>query len=219
MRDIGERFPTITNAVEIQDSSSLLKESPLLALQAEAFDSPSLNQLVEESKECSRCKEVKPLSAFDFTGDSKFRPKYRRNSCKECRKVKDKTRRTSDLGRQKLREARRGNRSSYLLADSRQSDRRGRRAGNDLDKEFIESFLRQPCSYCGDRLIMMTLDRIDNSKAHTKVNVVHCCIRCNYLKSSMPHEAWMHLVPSVRSASVLGLFGSWRSEPLNRKKE
>lgn len=55
----------------------------------------------------------------------------------------------------------------------------------------------------------MSLDRIDNSKGHIQANVVPACIRCNYLRGSMPHEAWLNLVPTIRETRIKGLFGTW----------
>ena len=31
-------------------------------------------------------------------------------------------------------------------------------------------------------------------------------------------RAWLHIVPSVREARELGLFGDWRTKPMNRKR-
>lgn len=33
----------------------------------------------------------------------------------------------------------------------------------------------------------------------------------------MPYPAWMHIVPAVKDARDLGLFGTWRSKPFNQK--
>jgi hypothetical protein len=55
----------------------------------------------------------------------------------------------------------------------------------------------------------MTIDRIDNEIGHTLSNVVPACIRCNYVRRDMPHEAWLCLVEGMREAVFRGLFGSW----------
>ena len=55
----------------------------------------------------------------------------------------------------------------------------------------------------------MSLDRVDNSLGHTKANVIACCIRCNFIRGTMPYEAWRCLIPGVRRAYKLGLFGTW----------
>lgn len=49
---------------------------------------------------------------------------------------------------------------------------------NDLDLEFVKNLIKNPCIYCGDTE-NIGLDRIDNSKGHTKNNVIPCCYICN----------------------------------------
>ena len=54
----------------------------------------------------------------------------------------------------------------------------------DLDsKWFIENILTKECIYCGDNL-NIGCDRIDNSKGHTKDNVVPCCYICNCARNN-----------------------------------
>jgi hypothetical protein len=36
-------------------------------------------------------------------------------------------------------------------------------------------------------------------------------------KLILPYPARLHIVPSVKEARELGLFGDWRSKPFNRK--
>ena len=86
-----------------------------------------------------------------------------------------------------------------------------------MDEPFVLAALKEGCRYCGETVLRISLDRIDNSQPHNKANVVPCCLRCNYLRGSMPYPAWLHIVPSVRGARLLGLFGDWRSQPFNRK--
>lgn len=100
-----------------------------------------------------------------------------------------------------------------MLKDCRSSDRKKGLEGNDLDRDFAEDLIRSGCHYCGDTQGRMTLDRIDNTKAHNRENVVASCLRCNYMRGSMPYKAWLHLVPTVREAHELGLFGDWQTVP------
>lgn len=65
------------------------------------------------------------------------------------------------------------------------------------------------CFYCGAIDIKMTLDRIDNSIGHTRVNVNPSCVRCNGVRGNMPYAAWMAIVPAIKKAREDGLFGSW----------
>lgn len=48
---------------------------------------------------------------------------------------------------------------------------------------MIENILSKPCIYCGDTH-RIGCDRIDNSKGHTKDNVVPCCYECNCARNS-----------------------------------
>ena len=49
----------------------------------------------------------------------------------------------------------------------------------DIDIDWmIENIINKPCTYCGDTN-RIGCDRIDNSKGHTKNNVVPCCYECN----------------------------------------
>lgn len=53
---------------------------------------------------------------------------------------------------------------------------------------MINNILTKPCVYCGDTK-RIGCDRIDNSKGHTKDNVVPCCIECNTARNNnFSHE-------------------------------
>lgn len=157
------------------------------------------------------CGKPKPLEAFELKRNG-----YRRRTCMSCRNAaydqKNPGRRVAYS-----RQYRKNNPHKFIVIDSRSSDRKAGLQGNDLDSEFVASMIQQGCSYCGGASLRMTVDRKDNTKPHTKTNVVPCCLRCNYMRGSMPYEAWVHLVPAVREAYEKGLFGSWRTEPLNRR--
>ena len=103
---------------------------------------------------------------------------------------------------------RRRNVARAILEDARKADRK-RNLVSDLDYEFIVTLISKPCSYCGDTDLRRTLDRLDNSLGHTKVNVVVACERCNYIRRHMPIDAWLALTGAVRAARRKGLFGSW----------
>jgi hypothetical protein len=95
-----------------------------------------------------------------------------------------------------------------IWEDTRRDDRKKGRE-NDLTKEFIAAEIAKGCSYCGESKIRMTLDRIDNSKGHTQNNVVPACIRCNYTRRAMPHQAWLVVAKGMREAREANLFGDW----------
>jgi hypothetical protein len=84
----------------------------------------------------------------------------------------------------------------------------------DLTVEFALGALKRGCTYCG-RIegVIMTLDRLDNTKGHLMENVVPACFRCNVLKMDMPHEAWLTVLRGVREADKLNLFNGWGDIP------
>lgn len=54
----------------------------------------------------------------------------------------------------------------------------------DIDIDWmIDNIILQPCYYCGDTH-RIGCDRIDNTKAHTKDNVLPCCYDCNCARNN-----------------------------------
>ncbi len=140
---------------------------------------------------------------------------YQKTTCKKCdnsrprvsKKRTEKGLRALSISQKKRRHDPKF-RAYYTLKATRSSDRsKGR--NNDLTVEWIENATANGCIYCGEKEIRVSLDRIDNSRGHTKDNVVAACMRCNYLRRDMPFAAWKVLVPAVRKARERGLFAGW----------
>lgn len=112
--------------------------------------------------------------------------------------------------REKTRRRMPQHRAYYIVRDSLKSDRRNRRP-NDLTVDFVEALIKQPCRYCGETRLKMTLDRKDNATGHTQVNVLAACIRCNYFRRDMPYVAWSRLVPEMQRLRVEGLLDGWKA--------
>lgn len=79
--------------------------------------------------------------------------------------------------------------ASKMLAAYRHKDKIMGFDRSDIDTNwFIKNILSQPCIYCGDTK-RVGADRIDNSKGHTKDNIVPCCIECNTARNNFfSHE-------------------------------
>jgi hypothetical protein len=164
-----------------------------------------------EKRICNKCNVEKPIRSF-----KKSQSGYRSRVCRACINAHE-YKENPDRFKIEAAKSRKNRPANCILKDCRSSDRKRNRGPNDLDLEFIKITIANGCQYCGDVDIRITLDRIDNELPHNKSNVVPCCIRCNYLRGSMPYIAWMYIVPSVKKARELGLFGVWRSKPLNSK--
>ena len=164
-----------------------------------------MTDITEQDRVCTGCKERKPISAFYV----RAKRRLPRSICKTCDNA-------ASLLRDKAARKDPDYRANFIVKDLRKSDKK-RGMENDLTVTVVRRLIKNPCQYCDSTTTYMTLDRIDNNVGHLLSNVVPCCIRCNYIKSDMPHEAWVRLVPVIRLAYQDGLFGSWRAIPFARK--
>lgn len=104
----------------------------------------------------------------------------------------------------------------YILQDTRRADKK-KGFICDLDLGFVKQLIDKPCTYCCDpKPSKMTLDRIDNSKGHTKDNVVQACYRCNLFRRDMPYEAWLYIAPVMKQLRENGLLDNWHKVPFAR---
>lgn len=71
----------------------------------------------------------------------------------------------------------------------------------DLGLDEMVSLLRQPCHYCGTTAEPRGLDRIDNSKAHVKGNVLPACAACNIARGDRLTVAEMVIVGKALAES------------------
>lgn len=156
-------------------------------------------------KLCTICDRTLPISSFGLTGNG-----YRRRYCSTCKtyRFRDKDPDRWLQSRQEIRRKRRLNIPQTILEDCRKSDRKKSR-DNDLDILFVKLLVENPCEYCGEDELRMTLDRVDNHVGHLKSNVVPACIRCNYARGNMPYAAWLRLIPGMKEARLAGEFGTW----------
>ncbi len=168
-------------------------------------------------KKCNACK--KDLNDKEFGEREVNGKKYLRTQCRKCESKKRlKNKKSSELSREnakkkyneKIKKMRLENiqTSRWILQDSKYVDKK-KGLSNNLDREFIDKLINNKCSYCGEKNIRMTLDRIDNNIGHIKDNVVCSCIRCNYTRGNMPYNAWLVVAKGMKKARALGLFGEW----------
>ncbi len=125
---------------------------------------------------------------------------------KECRKCTDK----------KTVQCRGLNRYRDLFENCRKTCRR-LQIVLELTREDVKTMIDNPCHYCGEEdREKMGIDRVENHIGYTRKNSVPCCIRCNAMKRDMPIRAWNILVPKIREAKELGLFGTWTPHPTGK---
>lgn len=74
--------------------------------------------------------------------------------------------------------------ASKMISSYKHKDKINNVSVCDIDIDWmIENIMTKPCYYCGDTH-RIGCDRIDNSKGHTKDNVIPCCYDCNCARNN-----------------------------------
>lgn len=60
-----------------------------------------------------------------------------------------------------------------------------------LTKEQFLSFWDKPCTYCGESIEGIGIDRIDNEIGYIIENCTSCCITCNNMKRTLTQEIFI----------------------------
>lgn len=72
-----------------------------------------------------------------------------------------------------------------------QQGARKRKLPFELTQEQFNWFWQKPCTYCGDTIKYIGLDREDSSGGYHMSNVCSCCTECNLMKRKMPMEKFI----------------------------
>jgi endonuclease I len=173
-------------------------------------------------KECQTCHELLDENQFQFRPHSGT---YR-TSCRKCENKARYNRGRSEASKQQIKTSRAARfkqqrldpeqRAKFIIYDSRKYDKR-KNLENDLTRDVVKDMIMKGCEYCGNHEDM-TLDRIDNSIGHLVSNILPACYRCNIMRSNMPYDAWLNIVPAIRDTFEKGLFTSWTAIGPRRKR-
>ena len=136
-------------------------------------------------KMCSKCQQKKPRTKEFFFACAKEKDGLS-YICKECKKIIDKSCRTSNENYNIYQKS-----SSYVFSQLKYQAKK-RNMPFEIDFAYYEQNLaNKPCFYCGSEDTKHWVDRYqnDHSIGYTKENTVPCCELCNKMK--------MKLNPSV----------------------
>ena len=67
---------------------------------------------------------------------------------------------------------------------------------NLTEQEFY-SFWKKSCTYCGDEIETIGLDRINSGKGYSMDNIVPCCSTCNWMKIDKPTDEWLSHIKKI----------------------
>ena len=62
----------------------------------------------------------------------------------------------------------------------------------ELSEEEFSCFWNSNCTYCGDTIEGIGLDRKENTIGYTLENVVACCTTCNMMKHKLTHSEFIN---------------------------
>jgi hypothetical protein len=149
-------------------------------------------------KRCSKCKLEKDVSEFT---KNKSRSDGLALQCKSC--IKTGYDQHKHRYREKQKEYRKENRESIRVKNrERYSLEKSREYGNSLKGKFssyksnakqrdisfnitfeeFTEFWGKPCTYCGDDIDTVGIDRVDSGKGYIVSNLTACCTECNLMK-------------------------------------
>ncbi len=172
-------------------------------------------------KTCTKCEKEKEPSEF-------YKDKGKKDGlkswCKEChledsRKRESKYNETRKKYRNEHKEDYRDNKKKYyqenrekVLESNKQwsqtfngrlfSYKRGaEQRGIDwlLTENEFESFWKKPCSYCGDDIETIGIDRIDSSRGYELKNCKPCCSDCNRMKMDLSEKDFLSLIKKINN--------------------
>lgn len=88
--------------------------------------------------------------------------------------------------------------ASKMISSYKHKDRKNQTTICDIDIDWmINNIMTKSCIYCGDTN-RVGCDRIDNSKGHTKDNVVPCCFDCNCARNNnFSHDEMMEIGKTI----------------------
>lgn len=88
--------------------------------------------------------------------------------------------------------------ASKMISSYKHKDHKNQTTICDIDIDWmIDNIMTKSCIYCGDTN-RVGCDRIDNSKGHTKDNVVPCCFDCNCARNNnFSHDEMMEIGKTI----------------------
>lgn len=126
---------------------------------------------------CKSCSVEKDILCFEISNGKT----NRRHICKECRCAAKRVQYQQ---------------SNIKYSHYRQS---AKNRGHSFELTFdeFETFWQKPCSYCGDSIRTIGIDRIDSSIGYRLSNCRAACEVCNKMKLNYTEEFWRNHMKKV----------------------
>jgi hypothetical protein len=134
-----------------------------------------------------------------------------RTVCKECRKEEKKEYRSRDYVIEKQKtyyqdhkvRIRKYLNEHYWSLNGQFHNNKRRAKRDNINFELTEKdcilFYNADCTYCGNKIKGLGIDRIDSKMGYTLNNIVPCCSKCNFMKHVMSKEEFIkHIIQIVK---------------------
>lgn len=151
------------------------------------------NRVQVTEKKCSTCGEVKAVSEFyrSFSSKDGFRGVCKSCTYKVVKAYDESHREQKNANKRRYAQTLNGKWKAYAQGASK------RGLTWELSKEDFKSLWQSPCSYCGDEIKTIGIDRVDSSQGYTVENTVPCCKVCNQMKSNYSEKMFLAHVTKV----------------------
>lgn len=170
------------------------------------------------TKLCSKCEQTLPITDYVKRKDAKDGLSYHCKSCvraykdsrKESLRVYQRAYQQENKGRlaRKAREEyQQGGRRKTYAKEYNQTPRgkfstyktaaKARDLPFDTTFEAFTTFWQKPCTYCGDPIDTIGIDRVDSDKGYEFGNLVPCCTDCNLMKRHHSYDKFINKIKQV----------------------
>lgn len=147
------------------------------------------------TKICSRCNAEKPTT--EFGKDAALRDGLR-HYCKSCLKAQNAAYYAENQEKINAKTQSPAGRFWSYKASAKQ-----RNIAFKLSMDEFVAFWQKDCSYCGDHVPTIGLDRVDNNIGYEVDNVVSCCATCNTMKMDSSLVGWQtHMIKALQHMGI-----------------
>lgn len=169
-----------------------------------------------QTKQCSMCYTYKPLTSFYKVKDRKYGVGSRCKKChcaistrayyrhheKRLQYHKNYYKTNGGISQANYYETVKGQFSAY------KGSAKTRNIPFNLTFSQFASFWKKPCTYCGNPIRKIGLDRINNRGAYSIKNVVPCCTFCNRLKHTFTKKDFFAQIKRIYEFNSLANYSN-----------
>ncbi len=154
-----------------------------------------------ESHKRYRIKNRECLSEYGRVYYKKNKHKIDKEAAKVIRKRTYKRNRLDEIEKAKTYRSAHIERTRYIEI---KSGAKKRHIEFNLTFEQFMIYWAKSCTYCGDKIETIGIDRVNNNRGYTQTNLVTCCYTCNWMKRHLNYTDFInHCDKILKIAKIL----------------